>query len=409
MLAPGRPAVRILLSWRWALGRPVGTGAADRAAGVEQEGTRSLARNESGAASEMNLKTSTPTPWWTSDHHPGCGCAAVASIPTAAEADAGSPLNWVGPATEPSRGPADTSQADALLIGGDNYHFLLDSSRGVGAQLEANGLTVHYTEDTSQLSATTLANKKVLVILKDGGWPPEDGSQWMTPEQEVAIEDWVLKGGGLMPLHNSLWAIPGWAPAIGNALIASHGITSWADVPLDGDSTPQDVDKMRPFRRTAGGVGGYHPAFERQHVQLINKPETHPVTCGISNYEIGDEQHYVFPDLSRVTPLLRNVGTANGGHQGPSYESCAGFAHQYGEGRVCYLGSAHTLQGMRHPMVQKLYLLHQLELPCYCRMRLVILDQIIAPSLGDILTEYLRTNTTPQARLDAFNRQFLWS
>ena len=46
------------------------------------------------------------------------------------------------------------------------------------AQLEANGLTVHYTEDTSVLSAETLKDKKVLVILKDGGWPPEDG-QWM--------------------------------------------------------------------------------------------------------------------------------------------------------------------------------------------------------------------------------------
>ena len=79
------------------------------------------------------------------------------------------------------------------------------------AQLEANGLTVHYTEDTSVLSAETLKDKKVLVILKDGGWPPEDG-QWMTPEQEVAIEEWVLAGGGLMPLHNSLWAIPGWCP-----------------------------------------------------------------------------------------------------------------------------------------------------------------------------------------------------
>ena len=121
----------------------------------------------------------------------------------------------MGLSTEPGRGTADTSGADAMLIGGDNYHFLLDSSRGVGAQLEANGLTVHYTEDTSQLSAATLANKKVLVILKDGGWPPEDGSQWMTPEQEVAIEEWVLKGGGLMPLHNSLWAIPGWEPEIG--------------------------------------------------------------------------------------------------------------------------------------------------------------------------------------------------
>ena len=304
------------------------------------------------------LKRTSPvaTPWWESRHHPGCGCAPVASIPTAAEADADAPLNWVGPSTEPRHdGAADTASADAMLIGGDNYHFLLDSSRGVGAQLEANGLTVHYTEDTAQLSAATLANKKVLVILKDGGWPPEDGSQWMTPEQEVAIEEWVLAGGGLMPLHNSLWAIPGWQPEIGQALIESNGLTSWSDVPLDGDTTPQSVEKMHPFRRTAGGVGGYHPSFERQHVQLINKPEIHPVTHGVSNYEIGDEQHYVFPDASRVTPLLRNIGSADGGHSGPSYESCAGFAHEYGDGRVCYIGSAHTLQGMRHPMVQKLY------------------------------------------------------
>ena len=75
----------------------------------------------------------------------------------------------------------------------------------------------------------------------------------------------------------------------------------------------------------------------------------------MENYELGDEQHYVFFDGARVQPLLRNVGTAKGGHGGPSHESCAGFAHEYGAGRVCYLGSAHTLQGMRHPMVQRLY------------------------------------------------------
>ena len=71
----------------------------------------------------------------------------------------------------------------------DNYHFLLDSCLGVGEQLEAAGLTVHYTEDTSALSKESLARVKVLVILKDGGWPPEPGSQWMKPAQEAAIED----------------------------------------------------------------------------------------------------------------------------------------------------------------------------------------------------------------------------
>jgi hypothetical protein len=162
-----------------------------------------------------------------------------------------------------------------MLIGGDNYHFLLDSSRGVGAQLEAAGLTVHFTEDTAALSAESLAHTKVLVILKDGGWPPvmtngSAGGQWMTPAQEEAIEAWVLQGGALMPLHNSLWAIPGWQPPMSDALIASTGPTDYKDagVPasavVEFPSLSQDPAAMHPFRRTCGGVGGYHPSFERQ-------------------------------------------------------------------------------------------------------------------------------------------------
>ena len=229
---------------------------------------------------------------WT--RHPGCGCkrpvVAAAAVPAAG--DAGLPmLNWVGPSTEPQRlALSETAgmMADAMLIGSDNYHFLLDSSRGVGAQLEAAGLTVHYTEDTAALTAESLARTKVLVILKDGGWPPEAGSQWMKPEQEAAIEEWVLSGGGLMPLHNSLWAIPGWKEELSGALINSNGLTAYSDVPLDEDvaeSLSQDPAKMHPFRRTAGGVGGYHPSFERQWVKVID--DSHSVTKNISDYEIG--------------------------------------------------------------------------------------------------------------------------
>ena len=101
-----------------------------------------------------------------------------------AAGDAALPLNWVGPCAAPGRFPLSATAntpADAMLIGGDNYHFLLDSSRGVGAQLEAAGLTVHYTEDPAALTKEALSTKKVLVILKDGGWPPEPGSQWSAP------------------------------------------------------------------------------------------------------------------------------------------------------------------------------------------------------------------------------------
>ena len=69
----------------------------------------------------------------------------------------------------------------------------------------------------------------------------------------------------------------------------------------------------------------------------------------MSDYELGDEQHFVFYDGMRgVKPLLMNVGTAAGGHVGPSFESCAGFAHEYGKGRVVYLGSGITMASLSH-------------------------------------------------------------
>eukprot|EP01052_Picozoa_sp_SAG31_P065775 SAG31_NODE_24589_length_478_cov_1.015831_2_plen_99_part_01 len=89
----------------------------------------------------------------------------------------------------------------------------------------------------------------------------------MKPDMEAAIEEFVLGGGGLMPLHNSLWAIPGWDHPLTEALIASKGVTAWHEANCPGE---QDPAKMHPFRRTAGGVGGYHPSFERQEVEVID-------------------------------------------------------------------------------------------------------------------------------------------
>ena len=87
-------------------------------------------------------------PWWESKHHPGCGCPRIE--PAAGEGPPSAPhdptmecLNWIGPSSEPRRQPAEATAgvpADALLIGGDNYHFLLDSSRGVGCAPAATHL-----------------------------------------------------------------------------------------------------------------------------------------------------------------------------------------------------------------------------------------------------------------------------
>jgi type 1 glutamine amidotransferase len=74
----------------------------------------------------------------------------------------------------------------------------------------------------------------------------------MQPEQENAIERFVLKGGGFMPLHNSGWAYP-WKGG---------------------------------YRRTMGGYYVGHPSIAKFKVEVVNT--NHLITAGIESYEIVD-------------------------------------------------------------------------------------------------------------------------
>ena len=71
------------------------------------------------------------------------------------------------------------------------------------------------------LTASRLAGKKLCIIFADGytqvpqAFEGEDGEvverfgpTWMAPEQEQALEDFVLAGGAFMPIHNSSTSLP---------------------------------------------------------------------------------------------------------------------------------------------------------------------------------------------------------
>jgi type 1 glutamine amidotransferase len=203
----------------------------------------------------------------------------------------------------------------ALILAGDNYHNPNDAFEGVGSVLKSEGVEVECTADFAAVGAEMLADKDIFVILRDGMEFP-DGPQgqrvaWMQPEQEDAIEQFVLNGGGFMPLHNSGWAYP-WKGG---------------------------------YRRTFGGYYVGHPAIETFKVEVVNK--THPVTAGVESYEITDEQHFLWFDYDRVEVLLVSQGS-------DGRQSAAGWAYEYGKGRVVYLANGHTLEILRHPTYQKL-------------------------------------------------------
>jgi hypothetical protein len=79
-------------------------------------------------------------------------------------------------------------------------------------------------------------------------------------------------------------------------------------------------------------------------VQVVAR---HPITAGVEDYTITDEQHFLWFDYDRVQLLLKSRGQ-NG------MESAAGWAYDYGLGRVAYLANGHTLEILQQPMVQRL-------------------------------------------------------
>ena len=129
--------------------------------------------------------------------------------------------------------------------------------------------------------------------------------------QEEAVEAFVLSGGGFLPLHNSGWAYP------------------WRG----------------PYRRVLGGYFQGHPPESPFEVRVVKSD--HPITAGVSDFEIVDEQHFLWFDYERVELLLKSIGR-------DGRESPAGWAYEYGKGRVAYLANGHTLKILLHPMVQLL-------------------------------------------------------
>jgi type 1 glutamine amidotransferase len=181
--------------------------------------------------------------------------------------------------------------------------------------LEAAGLAPLYTTDCAALDADLLAGQRLLCILRDGMlWPngnDQPSVRWMQPHQEEAIESFVLNGGAFLALHNAGW-----------------------DYPWQGG-----------YRRTLAGYYQGHPPVAPFKVCVLDRE--HPITQGVDDYEIVDEQHFLWFDVDRVTLLLKSQGQ-NG------MESAAGWAYEYGRGRVAYLANGHTLEILEHPMVQRL-------------------------------------------------------
>jgi type 1 glutamine amidotransferase/glyoxylase-like metal-dependent hydrolase (beta-lactamase superfamily II) len=213
------------------------------------------------------------------------------------------------------RAPAFSgSQLRALVLIGDRPHEPGHIETALRRALEQAGVSAFYTVDPRALTVANLDAVRLFVILRDGATWPGDASKhrvWMTREQETALVNFVERGGGLLALHNAAALYP------------------------EGGS----------YLRLVGGTYTTHGPLERFRISVLDR--SHFITHEVNDFEVADEQHMPIPDRSRVHLLLES-------RSAEGIVAAAGWAYQFGRGRVCYLANGHTREALEHPEYQKL-------------------------------------------------------
>ena len=249
------------------------------------------------------------------------------------------------PRQESGAVPADDKRPRVLALIGDRYHNADYIRVALNRLFHDLNLPIDYTINYDQISARLLAPYRLFVVLRDGmiwpngylepndyeyshglennrDWPKEQSEPWITEEQGAAIKGFVETGGALYALHNS-----------------SHISLSSKD-----------------YREVMGGAYIDHPALRPFRVSVVNKE--HPITRGVQDFMVNDEQHFVTYDKDPKYILLRseNIDGLTDISEGKDLgaKAIAGWAYDFGKGRVVFTAVGHTLHALWQPEYFKL-------------------------------------------------------
>lgn len=244
-------------------------------------------------------------------------------------------------------------KATAFGLIGDRYHNSDYIRTGLNRTIgEGMHISIDFTDETSALNAATLNGYKLLIIHRDGmiwpdGYPDERSNAawvatgspklvseppvpktaakpafWMKSEQGKAVRAWVNAGGAALMLHN----------------VTHVGLT--------------DPD----FRHVLGAAYMGHPPIRTFKVKVTNS--NHPITKGVKDFVVTDEQHYMDYDKDQKNIFLESVNEDGLRHKHEGKDrgttAPAGWAFDYGKGRVCYLSPGHLLHVLWNPEYIKL-------------------------------------------------------
>jgi hypothetical protein len=231
---------------------------------------------------------------------------------------------------------APTSKRVLALIG-DRFHNPDYIRVGLDKVFSSLNLNVDYTIQYDSISRDLLKNYQLFVVLRDGmiwpngylgpdaytayergfenkdDFPPAKSVLWMNEEQGAAVKEFVDAGNGLYAMHNS-----------------SHISHS-----------------SKNYREVMGGAYIGHPTLRPFRVRVVN--HDHPITQGIQDFVVNDEQHYVAYDKDRKYILMEAENIDGLDYDGHGTKSVSAWAYDYGRGRVAFTGVGHTIHALWVP------------------------------------------------------------
>jgi type 1 glutamine amidotransferase len=257
----------------------------------------------------------------------------------AATLGAGSTFLKAGEDTAATPSPATRPRVVALV--GDRYHNPDYIRVSLDRLFSGLGLPVDYTIRYDQLSRDFLRGYRIMICFRDGmiwpggylgpdaygyerelenpgDFPQEKPQDWISQQQAEAVRDFVAEGNGLYCLHNS-----------------SH------------------ISLSSPiYREVMGGAYIGHPPLRPFKVRVTNR--NHPITQGIGDFMVNDEQHYVAYDKDPKNILLQAENIDGLDYEGHGTKSISAWAYEYGKGRVVFTAVGHTIHAMWAPQYLEL-------------------------------------------------------
>jgi type 1 glutamine amidotransferase len=234
------------------------------------------------------------------------------------------------------------SRARVLALIGDRYHNPDYIRVALTKMFDGLNVSVDYTMHYDQLSRDLLKNYQMFLCLRDGmiwpggylgpdaydayaaglenrsDFPDPKPQQWLTEAQAEALKEFVTAGNGFYSLHNN-----------------SHVSLS-----------------SKTYRDVQGGAYIGHPPLRPFKVRIVNA--AHPITQGVSDFMVNDEQHYVEYDKDKKYVFIESENVDGLTFQKLGTKSPAGWAYDYGKGRVVFTAVGHTIHALWNPEHLKL-------------------------------------------------------